>query len=108
MPVATLPVNVSVSVAALPKVEFPSTDKFVPMVKSAANLEDKVAYIPPVVLIDAYVPSDCAATPETTESAESEDPVGVSIVVFAFNTLRFADPASSRHIILSAVFALVP
>ena len=75
MPVATLPVNVSVSVAALPKVEFPSTDKFVPMVKSAANLEDKVAYIPPVVLIDAYVPSDCAATPETTESAESEDPV---------------------------------
>ena len=45
------------------------------MVKSAANLEDKVAYNPPVVLIDAYVPSDCAATPDTIESAVSEEPV---------------------------------
>ena len=56
-------------------------------------------------MIDAYVPSVCAATAETTEIAESVDPVWVTIVVFAFNTLRFAEPALSRYTNVSAVFA---
>ena len=41
-PVASLPVKVIVSVTALPKTEFPSTDKSVPIVRSAANLESNV------------------------------------------------------------------
>ena len=42
MLVAILPVKVIVSETALPKVVFPSTDKVVPIVRSAANFEERV------------------------------------------------------------------
>ena len=67
--------NVNVSDVASPATILPPTVKFVPIVKSAANLDVMVAYNPPVVRIDAYVPSVCAPTAETTESAESAVPV---------------------------------
>ena len=48
---------------------FPSTVKSVPIVKSAANFEVNVEYIPPVVSIDAFEPSEAAANPEVTLNA---------------------------------------
>ena len=67
--------NVTSSALVAPRAVFPVTVKSVPMVRSAANFDVRDAYIPPVVLIDAYDPPESAATAETTLNAVSLVPV---------------------------------